>query len=99
FGLPVLEVPGFEADDILATAVARLREVPVELVLVTADKDALQLVGSQVTVLSVLGRTGERIVYDEAKVLERWGVVPARIPDVLGLMGDSIDNIPGVPGA
>ncbi len=97
-GLPVLEVPGFEADDILATVVARLAAKAVELVLVTADKDALQLVGPKVTVLSVLGRTGERVVYDEAKVLERWGVAPARIPDVLGLMGDSIDNIPGVPG-
>jgi DNA polymerase-1 len=46
----------------------------------------------------VLGRTGERIVYDEAKVRERWGVAPAQIPDVLALMGDSIDNIPGVRG-
>ncbi|HEV8675626.1 MAG TPA: DNA polymerase [Methylomirabilota bacterium] len=96
-GLPVLEVPGFEADDILATAVAQLGE-RVELVLVSGDKDTLQLVRPGVTVLSVLGRTGERIVYDEAKVIERWGVPPARIPDVLGLMGDSIDNIPGVPG-
>jgi DNA polymerase-1 len=97
-GLPVLEVQGFEADDILATAVARLQDRPVELVLVTADKDALQLVGPRVTVLSVLGRTGERVVYDRDKVLERWGVPPERIPDILALMGDSIDNIPGVPG-
>ncbi len=97
-GLPVLELPGFEADDILARVVAVLRQSPVEVVLVTADKDALQLVRPGVTVLSVLGRTGERIVYDEAKVVERWGVPPARIPDVLALMGDSIDNIPGVPG-
>ena len=70
----------------------------IELVLVTADKDALQLVDPRVTVLSVLGRTGERVVYDAAKVEEKWGVPPARIPDVLALMGDSIDNIPGVPG-
>ncbi|MBI3454459.1 MAG: DNA polymerase I [Candidatus Rokubacteria bacterium] len=97
-GLPILELSGYEADDILATAVARLHASPVELVLVTADKDALQLVGPKVSVLSVLGRTGERVVYDEARVVERWGVPPARIPDVLGLMGDAIDNIPGVPG-
>jgi DNA polymerase I len=97
-GLPVLEVSGFEADDILATAVDRLQARPVELVLVTADKDALQLVGPKVTVLSVLGRTGERIVYDRDKVIERWGVPPERIPDILALMGDAIDNIPGVPG-
>jgi len=97
-GLPVLEVRGWEADDILATVVRHLREAALEMVLVTGDKDALQLVGSKVTVLSVAGRTGERVTYDEAKVVERWGVPPARIPDVLGLMGDSIDNIPGVPG-
>src|SRR5205807_8503076 len=49
-------------------------------------------------VLSVVGRSGERVHYDAAKVRERWGVDPAQIPDVLALMGDSIDNIPGVPG-
>jgi DNA polymerase-1 len=97
-GLPFLEAPGYEADDILATAAHRLRATPIELVLVTADKDALQLVDARVTVLSVLGRTGERVVYDAAKVQEKWGVPPVRIPDVLALMGDSIDNIPGVPG-
>jgi DNA polymerase-1 len=97
-GLPILEAPGYEADDILAMAAGRLAATPIELVLVTADKDALQLVGPRVTVLSVLGRTGERVVYDAAKVQERWGVPPARIPDVLALMGDAIDNIPGVPG-
>jgi DNA polymerase I len=96
--LPLLELPGYEADDILATAACRLRDTPIELVLVTADKDALQLVGPHVTVLSVLGRTGERVLYDAAKVEEKWGVPPARIPDILALMGDSIDNIPGVPG-
>src|SRR5205085_7974259 len=57
-----------------------------------------QLVGPRVRVLSVLGRTGEKIVYDEAKVRERWGVGPEQIADVLALMGDSIDNIPGVKG-
>ncbi|MFQ5520388.1 MAG: DNA polymerase I [Candidatus Methylomirabilia bacterium] len=96
--IPVLEAPGYEADDILGTIVERARDLPVELVLVTADKDTLQLVGPRVRVLSVIGRTGERVVYDEAKVRERWGVAPAQIPDLLALMGDQIDNIPGVPG-
>ncbi|MFQ5827547.1 MAG: DNA polymerase I [Candidatus Methylomirabilia bacterium] len=96
--IPVLEVAGYEADDILGTVVDRVRNLPVELVLVTADKDMLQLVGPKVRVLSVVGRTGERVVYDEAKVHERWGVPPAGIPDLLALMGDAIDNIPGVPG-
>jgi DNA polymerase-1 len=96
---PVLEVPGFEADDVLATLVEHALKVDdLEVVIVTGDKDLLQLVGPRVRVLSVLGRTGERIVYDEAKVRERWGVGPAQIPDVMALMGDAIDNIPGVKG-
>jgi DNA polymerase-1 len=96
---PVLEVPGYEADDVLATLVEHALKIPdLEIVIVTGDKDLLQLVGPRVRVLSVLGRTGERIVYDEAKVRERWGVEPAQIADVLALMGDSIDNIPGVKG-
>jgi DNA polymerase-1 len=96
--VPVVEVPGFEADDVLATLAARALPRDVDVVVVTGDKDLLQLVGPRVRVLSVLGRTGEKVVYDEAKVRERWGVEPAQIPEVLALMGDSIDNIPGVRG-
>jgi DNA polymerase I len=95
---PVIEVPGYEADDVIATLVDRALAAGEDVVIVTGDKDMLQLVGPRVRVLSVLGRTGERIVYDEAKVRERWGVEPAQIADVLALMGDSIDNIPGVHG-
>jgi DNA polymerase-1 len=97
-GTPVVEVPGYEADDVLGTIVEQAAGLDVEIVIVTGDKDLLQLVGPRVTVYSVAGRTGERIVYDVARVRERWGVEPERIPDVLALMGDSIDNIPGVPG-
>src|SRR5262249_51780710 len=96
--LPLLEVPGFEADDVLGTLVDRVRDLPVEIVLVTADKDMLQLVGPRVRVLAELARTGQRIVFDEAAVKEKWGVAPEQIRDLLALMGDSIDNIPGVPG-
>ncbi len=96
---PVIEVSGFEADDVLATLVDKALALGVdEVVIVTGDKDLLQLVDPRVRVLSVLGRTGEKIVYDEAKVRERWGVEPAQIVDVLALMGDAIDNIPGVHG-
>jgi DNA polymerase I len=96
---PIIEVPGYEADDVIATIVEHALELDdLEVVIVTGDKDLLQLVGPRVRVLSVLGRTGERIVYDEAKVRERWGVAPEQIADVLALMGDSIDNIPGVKG-
>ena len=96
---PVLEIPGFEADDVLATLVERaLADPEVEVVVVSGDKDLLQLVGPRVRVLSTSGRTGEPILYDEAKVRERWGVAPGQIVDVLALMGDAIDNIKGVHG-
>ena len=96
--VPVVEVPGFEADDVLATLVEHVRGRGVEITVVSGDKDLLQLVGPDVRALSVLGRTGERVLYDEAKVRERWGVAPAQIADVLALMGDAIDNIPGIKG-
>src|SRR5256884_3844358 len=97
--IPVIEASGCEADDVLATLVARALARPdLEVVIVTGDKDLLQLVGPRVRVLSVSGRTGEPVLYDEAKVRERWGVEPGQIADVLALMGDAIDNIKGVHG-
>ena len=96
---PVLEVKGFEADDVLATIVDKaLAQPEIEVVVVSGDKDLLQLVGPRVRVLSVAGRTGEPVLYDEVKVRERWGVEPGQIADVLALMGDAIDNIKGVRG-
>jgi DNA polymerase-1 len=95
---PVVEISGYEADDVLATLVEHALARDVDVTLVTGDKDLLQLVGPRVRSLSVLGRTGERILYDEAKVRERWGVAPSQIPEVLALMGDAIDNIPGIRG-
>ena len=78
---PVVEIPGFEADDVLATLVEQaLSSRTSTIVVVSGDKDLLQLVGPRVRVLSVLGRTGERVMYDEAKVRERWGVSPRRSP-------------------
>ena len=95
--ITTMERPGYEADDLLA-ALALSACKSVEVVLVTQDKDALQLVGPRVRVLALSGRAGERVVFDESKVEERWGVPPARIPDLLALIGDHVDNIPGVPG-
>jgi len=95
--IPFLEVPGYEADDIFGTLVDRMRELPLELVLVTGDKDMLQLVGPKVQVLSTNSK-GERVLFGEDQVREKWEVEPAQIPDLLALMGDAIDNIPGVPG-
>jgi DNA polymerase-1 len=95
--LPLLEVPGFEADDVMGTLVEKMRAEPVDMVLVTGDKDMLQLVGPKVRVLATNVR-GEPVWFDEAAVTAKWGVGPEHIPDLLALMGDSIDNIPGVPG-
>jgi DNA polymerase I len=95
--LPLLEVRGFEADDVMGTLVEKMRAAPVEMVLVTGDKDMLQLVGPKVRVLATNVR-GEPVWFDEAAVTAKWGVGPEHIPDLLALMGDSIDNIPGVPG-
>jgi DNA polymerase-1 len=96
FRIPVLEVPGYEADDLLGTVAAETAPLAVELVIVTADKDALQLVSPGVRVLTI--HKGEKSWYDEAAVAEKWGVPPGAIPDLLALAGDQIDNIPGVPG-
>lgn len=95
--IPLLEVSGYEADDILGTVVDRVRELPLEVVLVTSDKDMLQLVGPKVRVLATNSK-GERVLFDQSQVRKKWEVEPAQIPDLLALMGDAIDGIPGVPG-
>jgi DNA polymerase-1 len=98
FGLPVLEAPGFEADDIMATLAKRAVADGMEAMLVTNDKDLQQLVRPGVMVLAPRGRDDDPERIGEAEVEARWGVKPEQLGDVLALMGDSSDNIPGVPG-
>ena len=93
-GVPVLELAGFEADDLIATYARRAREAGFDVVVVASDKDLLQLVGPGVVVLN----PSKNVRLDERGVRESFGVPPALVRDVLGLMGDSVDNIPGVPG-
>ncbi len=95
YGIPWLEIPGYEADDILAVLAARGRERGLQTYILTGDKDMLQLVDDSVSVISP---HGDGKLYDAKAVEERYGVPPCRIGDVLALMGDSIDNVPGVPG-
>jgi DNA polymerase-1 len=90
--LPILEVPGYEADDVIGTLARQAAEQGLEIFIVTSDKDMLQLVGGPVRVLNP--SKGD-LVIDENKVEEILGVPPAKVPDVMALMGDSIDNIPG----
>jgi DNA polymerase-1 len=97
-GLPLIEQPGMEADDVMATLARRGAEQGYEVVLVTGDKDMLQVVGDRVTVLAPQARGEDYLRMDPAAVGEKWGVGPDHIRDVLALMGDTSDNIPGVPG-
>lgn len=96
--LPRLEVEGYEADDVIGTLAVRANEAGMEVYIVSGDKDFMQLVNDFVSVL-VPGRQNEPdTVYRHDQVVEKWGVAPAQIIDLLGLMGDTSDNVPGVRG-
>ncbi len=96
--MPVIEVPGYEADDTIATLARQAVEQGLKVVVVSADKDLLQLVTDDVVVLNP-GREGSGSTrFDRKAVEEKWGVPPERIADVLALVGDAVDNVPGVPG-
>lgn len=94
-GWPVLSAKGFEADDVLATLACQARSRGFEVVLVTADKDLFQLVGPGISVLRL---TDEVLLLDPPGVESFFGVRPDQVGDVLALMGDASDNVPGVPG-
>ena len=98
FGFVNLNVPGYEADDILGTLARQGDAEAREVVIVTGDRDALQLVTPNVTVMSNTRGITEVKLYDPQAVEERFGVPPRLIPDFIGLKGDVSDNIPGVPG-
>ena len=94
YGIPILEQERFEADDVLGTLAWRAAEEGFEVVLISADKDLMQLVKPGVSFY----HTGRDKLYDAALVAEDFGVPPNQVVDVLALMGDSVDNVPGVPG-
>ena len=98
--IPVVEVAGHEADDVIATLVDRASGQGVPSLIVTGDRDTLQLVddGSGVRVMMTSRGITDTRIYDEAAVLERYGVPPSRYVDLASLRGDPSDNLPGVPG-
>ena len=98
FGFVNLAVPGYEADDILATLARQAEAKGRDTVIVTGDRDALQLAGRHVSIMANTRGMTDVKVYDPAAVEERFGVPPRLIPDLIGLKGDTSDNIPGVPG-
>ncbi len=98
FGYTNVKVEGFEADDVIASLTRQAREQGIPVMVVTGDRDAYQLVGPGVRVMSTSRGITETKIYDEAAVQERYGVPPELITDLMGLRGDTSDNIPGVPG-
>ena len=98
FGYTNVKVEGYEADDVIASLVRQAREEKIPVMVVTGDRDAYQLVGEGVRVMSTSRGITETKVYDADAVVERYGVAPDLITDLMGLRGDTSDNIPGVPG-
>ena len=96
--LPILEVEGFEADDLMGTLAKRAKTKGVEVILVTGDKDFLQLVDEDVKVLNPKRGGEEPELLDKKGVEEKFGVPPEKVVEVLALMGDTSDNVPGIPG-
>lgn len=95
--VPTIKEPGFEADDIIGTLVAQAEQAGLDVVVVTNDKDMNQLVTERVKILRT-ERTGEMKMIDARGVEEKMGVPPNQVVELLGLWGDTIDNIPGAPG-
>ncbi|OIO38259.1 MAG: DNA polymerase I [Candidatus Omnitrophica bacterium CG1_02_49_16] len=93
--IPIFEKEGYEADDVMGTIARKLELAGHETFIVTSDKDALQLVNKKIRVLNP---QKENFIYDEAAVKNRFGVMPKQVVEIMALMGDAADNIPGVPG-
>jgi DNA polymerase-1 len=98
FGIPIYEVKGVEADDVIGTLVGQAQRLGLHSTIVTGDLDALQLVGDEVDVLTSRRGVSETILYTTEKVRERYGLEPHQTVDLKALVGDVSDNIPGVPG-
>ena len=99
-GLTLVELDGYEADDILGTLSKAAAQAGDVCYIATGDRDSLQLVGEGVTVLLATTKMGhpETVVYDPAAIMEKYGLTPTQLIDLKALQGDTSDNIPGVPG-
>lgn len=96
--ISIFEMDGYEADDILGTLASLARQHHMDAVLVTGDRDALQLIGPGIKVLITKKGISEVEEYDQQAIIDKYGLIPEQLVDVKGLMGDSSDNIPGIPG-
>ena len=95
YRIPILELAGFEADDVIGTLARKAAESSYQVFVVSSDKDMMQLVNDKVCILNP---PKDNLICDAAKVEEILGVLPERVVDVMALRGDTIDNIPGAPG-
>jgi DNA polymerase-1 len=91
---PILRSPGWEADDVIGTLAREAEEAGLDVLIVAGDKDFAQLVNERVRMFDPM----KDVTYDASLVQKKWGVPPSQIVDLLALMGDTVDNIPGVPG-
>ena len=96
--IPILKKPGYEADDIIGTLVKKAEQAGLVTYMVTGDKDMMQLVSETTFMYSPGNRFKPTTIYDKIKVKEKWGVGPDGIIDMLALVGDTSDNVPGVDG-
>ena len=97
-GIPIRELEGYEADDVIGSLVQAAKEANVDTYIVSGDLDGLQLVNDHVRLLTTRMGVAATVIYDEAKVMERYGLRPDQMLDYKALKGDTSDNIPGVPG-
>ena len=98
FNIPIYELPGYEADDCVGTIAKQAGAQGVDVIIVTGDNDALQLVDDHVKVFSIRKGLKDLVLYDRAAVQAKYGFGPELVPDYKGLAGDTSDNIPGVKG-
>ena len=98
FGYRNISVEGYEADDVIAALTEQAKQRGIPVMVVTGDRDAYQLVGDGVRIMSTSRGVTDTKVYDRQGVIDRYGIPPELIPDFIGLKGDTCDNIPGVPG-
>jgi DNA polymerase-1 len=98
FGIPVYEVPGYEADDVAGTIATKAAAQGIETYIATLDTDLVQLVGPNIKLFMFRPFQRDTVVYDEAKVAERWGFSPRYMIDFKALKGDTSDNIEGIRG-
>ncbi len=98
FGIPILEAQGFEADDVLGTVARRAAAEGVHVVILTGDRDLLQLADDDITIQLAGQKLSEALDYDAKAVEDRFGVRPDQVVDFKAMVGDTSDNIPGVKG-